>query len=158
MGLKRNFACSWSGGKDSCIAMYKAMKKGWLPEVAMTMFIEDGSKSRSHGISGDIVSKQIDSLGLSLEKESTTWNDYENKFIRKLKFIKEKYNIGSVVFGDIDIEEHRNWEEMVCDRAGLKAYLPLWQLDREEVLGQFLGYGFKALIIAINLDKLPSRV
>ena len=158
VGKKRQkFACSWSGGKDSCIAMYKAVKEGYSPKVAITAFIEDGTKSRSHGVDSKIIDLQMESIGICSEKIYTSWNNYEEKFIEKLKYIKEKFNINTVVFGDIDLEPHREWEEMVCRKANLDASLPLWLEKRESIINQFLSNGFKALIVAVNTEKLSTK-
>jgi uncharacterized protein (TIGR00290 family) len=58
------------------------------------------------------------------------------------------------VFGDIDIDAHREWAEKVCEQAGIEALLPLWKAAREELLEEFVGLGFEAMIIAINAEKM----
>ena len=58
------------------------------------------------------------------------------------------------VFGDIDLEDHRTWEEQVCATAGLAAWLPLWQQPRLDLLSELIDLGFKATIISIKADLL----
>ena len=60
-----NGFCSWSGGKDSCLALYKAMQTGFVPNVLLTMCIENGERSRSHGLSLAILQAQADALETS---------------------------------------------------------------------------------------------
>jgi len=66
-------------------------------------------------------------------------------------------NINAGIFGDIDIEEHRKWVEKLCNDTQIKAYLPLWQQPRAKLLNEFLAAGFKAIIVAVNADKLAKE-
>lgn len=58
------------------------------------------------------------------------------------------------VFGDIDIETHREWSEAICKKAGIKSIFPLWKEKRENVVMEFLNLGYKAIIKKIDLKKL----
>ncbi|HWQ42300.1 MAG TPA: ATPase, partial [Desulfosporosinus sp.] len=126
------FVCSWSGGKDSCMALYRASRIG-QPVKLFTMFNETGVKSRSHGLSLPFVQLQAEALGLPIEIRSVTWDAYEAEFVTALCHFKEE-GVQAVVFGDIDLEEHGLWEEKVCNNAGLKLSLPLWKNERRELV------------------------
>ena len=56
----------------------------------------------------------------------------------------------SQVFGDIDIDQHRQWAEATCSKAGIDSYLPLWGQTRESLLHDFISFGFRATIIAVK--------
>ena len=62
----------------------------------------------------------------------------------------------SCVFGDIDIEEHKYWNEERCKSAGLSCILPLWQQEREELVREMLSVGFKAMIKIVQSSKLDE--
>ncbi len=62
------------------------------------------------------------------------------------------------IFGDIDIEGHREWVERVCGQGGASACLPLWQRDRARVMEQLLEAGFKAVIVAVRDQVLPASL
>ena len=80
---------------------------------------------------------------------ATSWEDYETNFITALKEIKESgINIG--VFGDIDIEDHKNWVKKVCNKTNILEYLPLWKKPRTKIVQEFIDYGFKAIIVAVK--------
>ncbi len=148
------FACSWSGGKDSCMALYYAVKNGGIPRSLLTMCIENGDRTRSHGLAPGIIKAQADSLNIPLTTVNTSWNDYEENFINILKTLKISNGINSAVFGDIDLEEHKEWEDKVCRKAELTPFLPLWKINTELLLKEFLNVGFKAVIVAVNEKKL----
>ncbi|BBE31670.1 ATP pyrophosphatase [Tepiditoga spiralis] len=153
--MNKKIVCSWSGGKDSCFALYKMKQNGWIPYKLFTMFKEDGERSRSHALPISVLSEQAKSMNIELEKENATWDNYEKIFIKKLINYK-KEGIENIVFGDIDLEQHKEWEKMVCKKANLNAHLPLWKLNRKSLPIDFIKSGFKATIIAVKdsiLDK-----
>jgi diphthine-ammonia ligase len=149
----RSFVCSWSGGKDSCLALYHAIHNGGKPEYLFTMMTEDGQRSRSHGLHLSMIQEQSRLLGIPLRTAASSWGDYEERFLTALKEFKEQ-GIEYGVFGDIDIHEHRRWCEKVCAIAELQPYHPLWKRDRQELLYELIELGFDATIIAIKEGKL----
>jgi diphthine-ammonia ligase len=150
-----SFVCSWSGGKDSCLALYRAMTAGAEPRMLLSMLREDGARSRSHGLPREVLQAQADSLGIPLVMKTASWSDYESVFIAALQELKAT-GIEAGVFGDIDIDEHRLWEEKVCGAAGIEAYLPLWKGSRLALLGEFLMLGFEATIVVVNSERLDE--
>lgn len=147
--------CSWSGGKDSCLALYKAISMGYKPKFLLTTCLESGLRSRSHGLAIEVLQAQAKSIGLPLVYCNTSWSDYRINFINS--FLNAKKSISVVttgVFGDIDIEEHRKWTHEVCTEIGCEALLPLWQCDRKKLLKEFFDLGFKAKIVAVNARQL----
>lgn len=145
-----NFVTSWSGGKDSCYAMMQATQQGFIPKVLLNMMNENGKVSRSHGLPLSILNQQAQKMGLPLEGIPATWGDYEAKFIAVLKMLKAKYDLEAVVFGDIDLQPHKDWEDKVCAAASLKASLPLWQQDRIVLVHQMLENGIVTMIVSCN--------
>lgn len=145
-----NFVTSWSGGKDSCYAMMQATQQGFIPKVLLNMMNENGKVSRSHGLPLSILNQQAQKMGLPLEGIPATWGDYEAKFIAVLKTLKAKYDLEAAVFGDIDLQPHRDWEDKVCTAASLKAILPLWQQDRIFLVNQMLENGIETMIVSCN--------
>lgn len=139
-------ACSWSGGKDSCLALDRMVRGGAQPVCLLTMFTEDGNRSRSHGLSRAVLEAQAAAIGLPLLSRSATWDEYEAAMVDLLAEAKS-LGVEAAVFGDIDIPRHRAWEEQVCQRAGIKAILPLWQEDRLTILREWWDRGFEARIV-----------
>lgn len=147
------FVCSWSGGKDSCLALYQAIQAGAKPSALLTMLQEDGRRSRSHGLALEVLQAQAGALGIPLVTRATSWDDYERAFIGALRELQAA-GVQAAVFGDIDLQDHLEWERMVCREAELAPYLPLWQTSRATVLDAFWAAGFQATVIATNDEKL----
>jgi len=156
MSIKNNpFFCSWSGGKDSSLALYRAIKEGGKPRFLLTILTEDNKRSRSHGLLSSLIEKQAFALGIPLILRAASWENYEEVFKSAISEFREQ-GIETGVFGDIDIEEHREWVRKVCSSTSLRAYHPLWKNNRLSLLKQLLEVGFKATIIAIK-DKVLDR-
>jgi uncharacterized protein (TIGR00290 family) len=148
--MSKYIGCSWSGGKDSCFALMQAVQMGYTPVVLLNMMNENGRISRSHGLPPAILQQQAAAMQLPLVATPTTWNDYENNFVAVLKEARDGYAAANIVFGDIDLQAHRDWEEMVCTKAGLLAMLPLWQQDRKTLVLQMLAAGIVCMIVSCN--------
>ena len=150
-----NALVSWSGGKDSCFAAMKAKEQGFNLKLLLNVLNEEGEISRSHGIPISILQAQAKAANLTLHTFSSSWNEYEEKFIHALKHCKKSHGITHAIFGDIDLDEHKAWEEKVCSIAGLKAIFPLWKEDRKSLVLQMFDSGIEALIVSCN-EKMGS--
>ena len=142
--------CSWSGGKDSCFALMQSIQQGYTPKVLLNVLNEEGKISRSHGIPSAILEAQALAAGLPIHLISSSWQEYEVKFTGALQQLKEQFHVSHAVFGDIDLQPHRDWEEKVCTHAALTALLPLWQQNRKELVMQMIGCGIETIIVSCN--------
>lgn len=151
--MKDNYVISWSGGKDSCLALHKAVLSMGMPTALLTMFIENGARSRSHGLRQDVVEAQSRALGIQPYFYATSWNDYEATFLRALTHLGAQ-GISSGVFGDIKIDgdeawsSHRSWADTICQKADMIAHEPLWDLSLQGLERDFLSSGIEAIIVA----------
>ncbi len=151
-----NAVCSWSGGKDSCFALMKSIDKGLNPKVLLNVLNEHGKISRSHGIPSSVLEKQAQHCGIPISLVSSSWEEYETKFTAQLSTLKNQYGLTHAVFGDIDLDAHREWEEKVCRRAGLIAELPLWKTDRLTLFNDMMDAGISTMIVSCNM-KMGSQ-
>jgi uncharacterized protein (TIGR00290 family) len=148
---------SWSGGKESALATYKAISQGYQVSYLVNFVSEDGKRSRSHGINAEVLALQAEATGIPLVQVKTSWEDYEENFKRVVTELKEK-GVEGGVFGDMDLEEHREWIERVCSELEIQPILPLWKMEPETLLAEFWDSGFKAIVVATRLeDSLLGR-
>jgi diphthine-ammonia ligase len=144
---------SWSGGKDCCLALYRAKKEGLDIRYLFNMVNKENKRSKSHGVRAVVIKEQAKALGIPIMQQPTTDDDYEAVFVKALKEFRRK-DIEVGVFGDIDFEPHREWNERVCRPAGITPQLPLWQQDQAKLLDEFLSAGFKSVVIAVRADLM----
>ena len=146
---------SFSGGKDSSLALYHAMQTGNVIGL-IVMLEEQGQRSRSHAMPLDIIRAQAQAIGLPVFMASSSWNDYENKFINLLNEAKQK-GAEVLVTGDLDMPEHGCWHARVTQTVGLKLGMPLWLRPHREVVEEFIQLGFQSVVVTVNL-KLGMKV
>ncbi|MEK4426874.1 Dph6-related ATP pyrophosphatase [Solibacillus sp. FSL K6-1523] len=145
----QTFVASFSGGKDSTLALYEAMKTGHAVGLIIVLE-EDGKRSRSHGMTVDFIKAQAESIGLPIHLAAASWANYEETFIEMLHKMKS-LGADALVTGDLDMPEHGCWHEKVANIANLKLGMPLWQVDHLEVVERFIHLGFKTIITTVNL-------
>ena len=147
---------SWSGGKDSCLACYRAIADGMKVRYLANTVSEDGKRSCSHGMSAGVIKVQSQAMGIPLVQRRTKQNNYEAEFKDMLRAFKQE-GIEGGIFGDIDFEEHRQWIERVCQDVAVTPHLPLWGEDQNKVLKDFIDAGFESVIIATRADMIGEE-
>ncbi|BFH59550.1 diphthine--ammonia ligase [Paenibacillus azoreducens] len=144
------FIASFSGGKDSVLALYKAMQVGEAVGLII-MLEEEGKRSRSHGMPPEIIRAQAESVGLPVYTGAASWTDYESVFTGLLKQAKNK-GAEALVTGDLDMPAHGCWHDKVTKNAGLKLGMPLWEMDHLEAVQEFINLGFVTMLVTVNLS------
>lgn len=147
---KQPFIASYSGGKDSTLALYKAMQQGTATGLII-MLEEEGKRSRSHGMPPALIHAQAEALQLPVYTIATSWEGYEQAFMTILSQAKED-GANVLVTGDLDVPEHGCWHDRVTKQVGLKLSMPLWEMDHVEVVREFIDTGFKTILVTVNLS------
>lgn len=150
------FVASWSGGKDSALAYYRALQAGGVAKRIWTMFEEDKERSKSHALPPEIIQAQADSLGVPLMIRGASWHRYEMQFLGAMKECVDA-GIANGVFGDIDLEDHLTWVQTACAKVGMTAIHPLWMEPRRNLLEEFVQVGFEAYIVVVNTKMMPAE-
>jgi len=148
--------CSWSGGKESCLACYQAMQEGHEVTSLLTVVTTTGNYTRSHRLSAELLMAQSQAVGIPLYQRRASWNTYEREFTRALTSLKRK-DIEGGIFGDLALDEHREWVERVCTEAGIVPLLPLWGMERKNLLRAFMTAGFEAIVVAVRNDIMDDH-
>jgi len=144
----RKFIASFSGGKDSVLALYQAMQVGEAVGL-IVMLEEKGERSRSHGMPPEVIQAQAESIGLPVFTAASSWADYEANYMELLATAK-RHGAEALVTGDLDMPEHGCWHDKVTHNAGMKLGMPLWEMDHREAVETFIGLGFVTLIVTVN--------
>jgi uncharacterized protein (TIGR00290 family) len=140
---------SSSGGKDSLLALSRARARGYDVVTLVTMFDETGLRSRSHGIGPELALAQAAAMGCDLIMPCASWANYEVQFVSALTSLAATGHTHAV-FGDIDLQAHRDWEEKVCAQSGLIAVLPLWGENRVDLAREAIDSGIEAVVVCVD--------
>ncbi len=110
----------------------------------------------SHGLDRKLIALQAQAMGLPILQQKVTWETYEAGFKDALEKLKLK-GITGLVTGDIYLQEHKDWIDRVCGESGVKAVLPLWEMDTAQLLTDFIEAGFKAIIVSVKAQFLGKE-
>ncbi|EQB92735.1 diphthine--ammonia ligase [Elizabethkingia anophelis] len=158
--MKEKVLMNWSGGKDSAMALYNILNnKNYKVEGLLTSVNAANQRISMHGVSGEMLVKQAESIGLPLTKinlpEASGMTAYENIMEQTLSSFTEQ-GIETSVFGDIFLEDLRKYREQQLEKIGWKAVFPLWKKDTRNLVYEFLELGFRTRICCINKQYLDS--
>jgi diphthamide synthase (EF-2-diphthine--ammonia ligase) len=146
--MRGRCAISWSAGKDSWLALTRAREQGWRVDTFVTMCDEDGT-SNSHALPPELVEAQVRALGGTPIGVRVPAGDYAARFDACLRALAASGHT-HMVFGDIDLQAHRDWLAPACERAGLASLFPLWGESRATLA--FCGAAYDADFLA----RLPA--
>ena len=151
---------NWSGGKDSALALWNVTKeKKYRVEYLLTSMNSSHHRVSMHGVRRELLEAQAASINIPLITielpEHPGMNEYESAMTEKVRWLKEQ-GITHGIFGDIFLEDLRNYRERKLAMAGIECVFPIWKKDTKELMNQFIAEGFKAMIVCVNqkfLDK-----
>jgi uncharacterized protein (TIGR00290 family) len=147
-------AISWSAGKDSCLALLRARESGLDVQTFLTMIDPDGL-SKSHALPRELIAAQVAALGGQWRPAVAGAGEYGDVFAAQLKALRESGHT-HLVFGDIDLQAHRDWLEPACEKAGLQAVFPLWLESRDALAREVLARGIRATLVCVDTRWLDA--
>ncbi len=149
---------NWSGGKDSALALYHAMKDpNYKIERLLTNINNQYCRVSMHGVREELVEQQAKAIGLPLQTlalpDQPTMEDYEYYMTTTLQGLKEEA-FTHALFGDIFLEDLKKYREAQLAKIGFTAVFPLWKKDTKELLHEFIDLGFKTILVCIKAEVL----
>ena len=147
-------AISWSAGKDSWLALLRAREQGLAIDTFVTMCDEDGA-SKSHALPPDLVEAQVRALGGTPVGVRVPPGEYAARFDACLRDLVATGHT-HMIFGDIDLQPHRDWLAPACERAGLVAMFPLWGESRGALARELVSRGVQARVVCVDTRHLDA--
>jgi uncharacterized protein (TIGR00290 family) len=157
---RRLVLMSWSGGKDSCMALGELMQASTYEVAALiTTITEDYDRISMHGTRRLLLEQQAASIGLRLHKvsipKSATNEEYETRMAHAL-LVYRKLGIDTIGFGDLFLEDIRLYRERFLSRFDMKGIFPVWHRNTTEFIKDFIDLGFKAIVTCVNAELLDE--
>jgi len=151
---------SWSGGKDSCLALYEIQRaQSHRVAALLTTVTRDYGRISMHGVRRVLLEKQATSLRLPLHQilisKDATNEEYEAKMVEAFSVYREK-GIDSIVFGDLFLEDIRAYREQFLARHHMRGLFPVWKRDTGIFIKQFLELGFRAVVSCVDSKVLDQ--
>lgn len=144
---------SWSGGKDSALALHTLREGGEYDVVALlTTLSADGTVSH-HGFGEALLEAQAEAIGLPLNKirlpavgASAVSHATYAQIMTEAMLRWHGKGVRHVAFGDLFLEDLRRAREANLAKVGMEAVFPLWMRDTKAVAERFIASGFKAVL------------
>jgi uncharacterized protein (TIGR00290 family) len=160
---EKSVLVSWSGGKDSCMALREVqMTCNIRVEALLTTVTRDFDRISMHGVRRALLERQATNLGIPLHQipisKGASNEEYEAKMGEAFSGYRDR-GIDTVVFGDLFLEEIRAYRERLIAKHKMTSLYPVWGRDTSQLIRDFISLGFKAAIVCIDPAKLdPSFV
>jgi len=158
--MKEKVLLSWSGGKDSALALYEFAKGESYQTVALvTTITEEYGRISMHGVRRTLLEQQAESLGLPVEQVLVSRETSDEEYASKMEDVLTKYlatGVYRVAFGDIFLEDLRKHREANLSQIGMKGVFPLWQRGTRELAHKFIDLRFKAVIACVDSNVLEK--
>lgn len=156
MKTSKTYAVAFSGGKDSTLALDRAIKKGLNVRYLVNIYNEETNRVRFHGFKKEIIKAQADALGLELIQSGSNNKNFEQIFLDGLKILRDK-KVDGIIFGDIHLENVKSWFEERTIRFGFEHIEPLWKNTQKTLITEMVNRGYKATITNIDLEKASEN-
>ncbi|MEJ5104838.1 diphthine--ammonia ligase [Chryseobacterium sp. MYb328] len=158
--MKPKALFNWSSGKDSALALYKILQEDQY-EIAtlLTSINKEFQRISMHGVHVNLLEQQTSLLGIPLIKmelpREPSMEEYQ-KIMNKTMAEIQAQGITHSIFGDIFLEDLRQYREKQLNTIGMQAVFPLWKQNTSDLIQEFLKSGFKTIVTCVNgtyLDK-----
>jgi uncharacterized protein (TIGR00290 family) len=171
-------AILWSGGKDSVLALHHARKPYSDLQVIklITCLSEAYDRVSMHGVRRQLIEEQAAAIGLPVEFIVIPHRDgppcplactgpgtafpsndtYTQAMLEAFGRLKNE-GIEAIVFGDIYLEDLREFRDRLLARAGLEGRYPLWARDPAELYVEFCELGFTAITVCVDTERLSTE-
>ena len=145
---------SWSGGKDSCVALYEIQRTGnYRVAALLTTVTRDYDRISMHGVRRILLERQAASLGFPLHQvfiaKDATNDEYETEMAEAFSIYRDQ-GIDSIVFGDLFLADIRAYREQFLARHNMSGLFPVWQRNTSAFIKDFIESGFKAVVTCVN--------
>lgn len=149
---------SWSGGKDSCMALWELHRAGdWRVETLLTTVTRDYGRISMHGVRCELLQRQAEALGLPLQQmqipKGADNSGYEAEMRRTLARYQSR-GVSEVAFGDLFLEDIRAYREKMLASQGMRGLYPVWGRDTGRLIREFIALGFRTVVVCVDPAKL----
>ena len=161
--LRERIILSWSGGKDSVLALSDLRKSGHYDIVGLVTVVSDSDdRVTSHGVASELIEAQAVAIGIPLEIVRVPAGASNEVYIDRLHETLRHWaesGVRRVAFGDVYLDDLRDFREEHLSKIGMEGLFPLWNRCTKELAYSFINSRYKAHVTAVDTEALdPSFV
>jgi uncharacterized protein (TIGR00290 family) len=160
--MREPIVLSWSGGKDSSVALAALREDERFEVVALLTSVTPAYDRISiHGVRRSLLHAQAASLGLpvlEVELEPGCSNEaYEQAFLAAAARARAAHpGLRAIAFGDLFLEDVRAYRERLAAEAGLEPVFPVWGRDTAALAAEVVALGYRAHLVCVDTEALPA--
>jgi uncharacterized protein (TIGR00290 family) len=149
---------SWSGGKDSAVALYELQRSGRYRVVGlMTTVAREDGRIGMHGVGRELLARQARALDLPLHEVAIpagASNVAYEAALAEAFAVHRDAGCTTVAFGDLFLEDIRAYRDGLMARLGMAPVYPVWGRETHGFADAFIAAGFKATVCSVDLARL----
>lgn len=146
---KPKAAIFWSGGKDAAFALQLALKEFDVVELITT--VDSNNSVTMHEVPFELIEEQSKSLQIPLRKLDVT--EYTNAMRNLAKNLIDR-GVEHLIFGDINLEDVRQFRDDIFSKYSITTHYPLWKKDTKELFISMVRSGWRFIPICVETQKV----
>ena len=158
MEMENEILLSWSGGKDSTLVLYQLSNdSNYKIKSLITTVTDNFDRISMHGVRTSLLDRQASSLEINVEKVVISQNSSNEEYESSLEKILLKYKktgVRVVAYGDIFLEDIKNYRINHLKKLSMTAIFPIWKENSQKLASKFINLGFKAVVVCVDSKHL----
>ncbi len=160
---KKRVILSWSSGKDSAWSLYRLQQREDVEVVALlTTFNSAADRVAMHAVRHQLVTLQAAAAALPLVDVGLPWPcsnaDYEAIMGRTIETLRANFAPTHMAFGDLFLEDIRDYRLRQLADTGFDTLFPLWQQDTSDLAREMIDGGLQAVLTCIDPKVMPREL
>jgi predicted ATP pyrophosphatase (TIGR00289 family) len=150
-------AVLFSGGKDSTMAIYKAIEQGYNVKYLVSMISDNPESYMFHVPNIHITELSAEAMNIPLITAKTLGKKEKELDDLKRVLLKLKDNGVEAVFaGALASEYQKSRIDQMCSDIGLESHAPLWHRDPQEYMEEIIDLGFEVILVGVSAEGLDE--
>ena len=159
--MLRKALMSWSTGKDSAWALHQLRQNPEIDLLGLFCTVsKEFNRVAMHGVRVELLQEQAESIGLPVEIIEVPYPCSNAEYDRIMGQFVERArnnNIEYFAFGDLFLEDVRNYREEKLKGSGIEPIFPVWGIPTDKLSREMISSGLRAVITCIDPEQTPKE-
>ena len=152
---------SWSSGKDSAWSLYQLRQQGVQVVALLSTLNEAFDRVAMHGTRRKLLEAQAKAADVPLLPVQLPWpcsnEEYESIMADTLQLLNAQFAPTHIAFGDLFLEDIRDYRIRQMSGTGIDLLFPLWGLDTHELARSMIDAGLGATLTCVDPKQLAGE-
>jgi uncharacterized protein (TIGR00290 family) len=152
-------ALSWSGGKDSALALWRLREEGFSPGCLVSTVDAQVGRVPMHEVRRELLRDQAECVATALVEIEIPTPCPDRLYEQRMAAAFDGGELDAVremAFGDLFLADIRAYREARLAAVGVAARFPVWGLGTAELAREFVALGFRAVLVCVDTRVLSA--